>query len=133
MEGGILVHFTPKGETVKSHNYCDALRTKLKPVIRPERLGKLRKDFILLHENTRPYTASQTVKAVNEMGFELMEHPSGLDPRDFHMFDPMKEDQRGRRFSSDEEVTGTVQNWLKMQPKAFLTELKNCEMLETVR
>jgi hypothetical protein len=33
MEDVILVHFTPKGETVNSQNYCDVLRTKLKPAI----------------------------------------------------------------------------------------------------
>jgi hypothetical protein len=38
---------------------------------------------------------------------------------DFHTFDPMKEALRGRRFSSDEEVTDAVQNWLKTQPKNF--------------
>jgi hypothetical protein len=32
------------------------------------------------------------------------------------MFGSMKEAVRGR-FSSDEEVTGAVQNWLKTQPK----------------
>jgi hypothetical protein len=31
----------------------------------------------------------------------------------------MKEALRGRRFSSDEEVTGAVQSWLMMQPKIF--------------
>jgi hypothetical protein len=31
IKGAILVHFTPKGETVDSYNYCDVLRTKLKP------------------------------------------------------------------------------------------------------
>jgi hypothetical protein len=41
------------------------------------------------------------------------------------MFGPMKETLRGRRFSSYEEVIGTVQNWLKTQlKKLFLTELK---------
>jgi hypothetical protein len=41
------------------------------------------------------------------------------------MFGPMKEALRGRRFSSDEEVIGAVQNWLKTQPKNFfLTEFK---------
>jgi hypothetical protein len=30
MEGTILVHFTPKGETVNSQNYCDVLRMKQK-------------------------------------------------------------------------------------------------------
>jgi hypothetical protein len=29
------------------------------------------------------------------------------------MFGPMKEAVRGRRFSSNEEVTGMVQDWLK--------------------
>jgi hypothetical protein len=38
-------------------------------------------------------------------------------PRDFHMFCPMKEALRGRRFSSDEEVIGAVQNRLKTQQK----------------
>jgi hypothetical protein len=41
------------------------------------------------------------------------------------MFGPMKEALRGRRFSSDEEVIGSVQNWLKTQSKnVFLTEFK---------
>jgi len=31
----------------------------------------------------------------------------------------MKEALRGRRFWSDEEVSGAVQNWLKKQPKNF--------------
>jgi hypothetical protein len=43
------------------------------------------------------------------------------------VFGSMKEAPRGR-FSSNKEVIGTVQNWLKTQPKKkknfFLTELK---------
>jgi hypothetical protein len=37
MQGAILVHFTPKGETVNSQNYCDLLRTKLEPAIRSKK------------------------------------------------------------------------------------------------
>jgi hypothetical protein len=33
MEGEILIHFTPKGETFNSQNYCDMLRTELNPEI----------------------------------------------------------------------------------------------------
>jgi hypothetical protein len=33
------------------------------------------------------------------------------------MFGPMKEAVRGTRYSSDEEVMGVVQNWLKTRPK----------------
>jgi hypothetical protein len=41
MEGAILVHFTPKGETVNSQNYCDVLQKKLKHAIRSKCRGKL--------------------------------------------------------------------------------------------
>jgi hypothetical protein len=47
--------------------------------------------------------------------------PKGPDfaPSDFHMFSPVKEALRGRRFSSNEEGTDAVQNWLKTQPYNF--------------
>jgi hypothetical protein len=58
----------------------------------------------------------------------MMEHPPyrpDLAPSDFHKFDPVKEALRRRRFSTDEEVIRSVQNWLKTQPKNFfLMELK---------
>jgi hypothetical protein len=52
------------------------------------------------------------------------------------MFGPMTEVLRGRRFSSNEEVFGAVQNWLlKTHPKKFsLMELKKtCETLRPAR
>jgi hypothetical protein len=53
------------------------------------------------------------------------------------MFGSMEEALRRRKFSSDEEVIGVVQNWLKTQPeKVFLTKFKKkktCETLEPVR
>jgi hypothetical protein len=82
----------------------------------------------LLHDDVRPHTANHTVETVNELRFEVMEHPPyspNHAPSDFHMFGPIKESLRERRFSSDEEVIGAVQNWLKTQPVVlFLTELK---------
>jgi hypothetical protein len=38
------------------------------------------------------------------------------------MFGPMKEVLRGRKFSSNEEFIGAVQNWLKWRPKNFLSD-----------
>jgi histone-lysine N-methyltransferase SETMAR len=54
---------------------------------------------------------NQMIETLNEFGFGLMEHPPyspDLAPGGFHIFGPMKEALRGRRFSSDEEVTGAV-------------------------
>jgi histone-lysine N-methyltransferase SETMAR len=127
MEGEILVQFTPNGETVNSQNYCDVLVTKLKPEIRPKRREKLLKDVILLHEKARPHTVNQTVETINELGFELMEHPpysTDLAPSDFHMFGPMKEALRGRTFSSDEETSHWRGAKSVKDATLFLTEFK---------
>jgi hypothetical protein len=40
---------------------------------------------------------------------EHLPYRPDLAPSDFHMFGPIKEAQRGKRFSSDEEVIGAVQ------------------------
>jgi hypothetical protein len=50
-----------------------------------------------LDDNARSHTANQTLE-------------TDLTPSDFHVFGPKKEALRGRRFSSDEEVIGAVQN-----------------------
>jgi hypothetical protein len=49
---------------------------------------------------------------------------SGQHGGGFHMFGPVKEALRGRRFASDEEVIDAVQYWLMTQPETFfLTRL----------
>jgi hypothetical protein len=82
----------------------------------------------------RPSTSKteNNIQAVERMVWENTNH-SGRHYGGFHMFGQMKKALR-RRFLSD-EVSGTVQNWLKAQPKTFLMKLKKktCEMLEPVR
>jgi hypothetical protein len=39
------------------------------------------------------------------------------------MFGPMKEALRGRRSSTDEEVIGVVQNWLRRNQKTFFSDV----------
>jgi hypothetical protein len=47
----------------------------------------------------------------------LVHFTQSMKSSDFHIFGPMKETLRRRRFSSDEEVSGAVQNWLKTEKK----------------
>jgi hypothetical protein len=48
----------------------------------------------------------------------------------FHTFGLMKEALRGRRSSSDEEIIGAMQNWLKMQPKKLFSDGIKKELLK---
>ena len=45
-----------------------------------------------------------------------------LAPPDYHLFDPIKEALRGRRFTSDQEVKEAMHAWLAAQPKTFFSE-----------
>ena len=106
-DGVVAIHFTSRGETVNSVNYCDVLRTKLKPPIGSKCHGKLQKGVILQQDNARPHSAKRTAKTIKKLGFELLEHPlhsPNLAPSDFYTFGPLKKAVGGRRFAIDAEV-----------------------------
>jgi len=73
----------------------------------------LSKKVLLHHDNARPHTAAATVGTV-QPGFEHHHAPYSPDlaPSDYHIFRPLKEALRGRRFNSDEEVKAAVHTWL---------------------
>jgi histone-lysine N-methyltransferase SETMAR len=62
------------------------------------------KKVLLHHNNARPHTAATTVETVQQLGFEVLQHPpysSDLTPSDCHIFGPLKEVLRGCRFTSE--------------------------------
>ena len=77
------------------------------------------------HGNARPHTAAQTVKTINNLGWELLPHPPynpDLEPLDFHLFGPLKEFKRGTKAESDDKVKSDVSDWLRHQSKDFNAE-----------
>ena len=124
-KGPILEDYLEQGCTINSARYSDLLANKLKPAIRTKRRGLLSNKVLLLHDNARPHTAAQTVETINQLGFEVLEHPAyspDLAPSDYHIFGPLKDGLRGRRFSTDEDVKEAVHKWLHDQPKTFFLE-----------
>jgi len=75
----------------------------------------LSKKVLLHHDNARPHTAAGTVETVQQLGFKLLQHPPyspDLAPSDYHIFGPLKEAMRSRKFTSDEEVKEAAHTWL---------------------
>jgi hypothetical protein len=55
----------------------------------------------------------------------MLEHPAyspDLAPSDYHLFGPLKNALRGRRFYTGKEVREGVHKWLRDQPKTFFLE-----------
>jgi len=121
-QGPILETYQERETTVTSAMYCDMLQRELKPAIHSKRRGKLSKEILLLHDNVRLHTAAHTLETLKQLKWEAMEHPAyspDLAPSDFHLFGPLKNPLRGRRFSCDDDVKAAVHQWLRAQPKTF--------------
>ena len=55
----------------------------------------------------------------------MLQHPvysPDLAPCNYHLFAPLKNALRGRKFSSDEAVQKAVHEWLCDQPKTFFSD-----------
>ena len=94
----------------------------LRDAIRRKRPGLLTRGVLLLHDNTRPHTTRLTQEKINQLRWEVMEHPSyspDLAPSDYHLFGPLKTHLGGRHFANDAEVQNEVKTWLRKQSTQF--------------
>ena len=68
--------------------------------------------------------ASKSVRSSAPLALTISHPPYSPDlaSSDFHLFGALKENLKGRHFSSDEEVKTAVRKWLKTQPVKFYTE-----------
>jgi histone-lysine N-methyltransferase SETMAR len=106
---------------VNSESYCEVL-LKLWDIIHRKHPGQLAKGVLLHHDNTRPHTAQTTQEKIQELQWELLEHPPyspDLAHSDFHPHDLLKNHFLGKHFADDEEVKREVQKWVRQQSKDF--------------
>ena len=115
-QGPVLEHYQERGSTINNACYSEVLIDRLKPEIRSKRWGHLSKGIVLLHDNARPHTAAHTVETLQNLKFEVLAHPPynpELAPSDYHLFGPLKEALRGRRFTADQELKEAVHEILR--------------------
>jgi histone-lysine N-methyltransferase SETMAR len=92
--------------------YCEVL-LKILDVIRRKIPGQLARGLLL--DNARPHTALATQERIQQLQWELLEHPPyspDLAPTDFHLFGPLKNHLGGKCFA-EEEVETDLRKWLR--------------------
>ncbi|GBO31089.1 hypothetical protein AVEN_227311-1 [Araneus ventricosus] len=77
--GVLLVDIMQRGTTINAVAYVQTLR-KLRRAIQNKRRGMLTEGILLLHDNARPHTASQTLALLDFFGWEVLDPPP-LQPR----------------------------------------------------
>jgi hypothetical protein len=90
--GSAIAHFQKRGENINSAAYCPVL-LKLQDATRRKRPGQLARVVLLHHDNARTHTARATHWRIQELQWELLEHPPyspDLAPSDFCLFGLLK-------------------------------------------
>jgi histone-lysine N-methyltransferase SETMAR len=97
---------------VNSASYSEVL-LKFRVAIHRKHPSQLARGVVLHHDNARPNTAGATHVIIQELQWELREHPPyspDLAPSDFHLFGPLKKLHGGKRFADDEEAEMEVRS-----------------------
>jgi histone-lysine N-methyltransferase SETMAR len=105
--GVILIDVLHRDQTINSDVYVETLKKRFQRV-RPH---KGVTDVLLHHDSSRPHTSLHTRKAITDLQWTVLPHPSyspDLAPSDYHLFSPLKDAIRGKKFENDEEVISEV-------------------------
>jgi len=115
--GPLMLEWLETGGTVNANRFCDTLR-KMKTAIKNRRGGLLSKGVILLQDNARPHVADVCKDLIQHFRWEVVHnlpppYSPELSPCDFHA---TKKAVKERRFTDNDDVRDTVEEWFRTQP-----------------
>lgn len=123
-QGVILIDYLPHKTTMTSSYYAELLH-RLRGAIKEKRRGMISSIPLLLQDNAPVHTGQVAMAALQECSFQILSHPPyspDLAPSDYHLFPNLKKHLRGRRFSSDEDLKTSTEEWLSEQNTHFYSE-----------
>jgi len=113
-DGILLNDYVPKGQTINTE-YYSSLLVRVKDSLKEKHGGEFTKGVLFLHDNVPSHLAFATQKKLTYLDFHFLDHPpysTDLAPSDYHLFPGLKEQLKGRHFSSDAEVIAAAETWL---------------------
>lgn len=129
-QGVLLVDYLEKGATITGSYYAQLI-AKLREAIKEKRRGKLRKGVLFHQDNAPAHKSLIAMAAIRDAGFDIIDHPPyspDLAPSDYRLFPKLKEDLRGKKFSTNDEVMCAVNEWFDTVEQNFFQDA--IEMLE---
>jgi len=95
---------------------------QVKDILKEKHCGKATKGVLFLHNNALAHRVLAAQKKLAYLGFQCLDHPPyspDLAPSDYHLFPGLKNQLKGRHFSSDAEVIAAAETWLDGKPSEF--------------
>ena len=120
--GIIHFEFLERGETITAAKYCEQL-IRLDAAIREKRPALAnRRGIIFHHDNARPHVAQQTLLKLQELQWEILQHPAyspDIAPSDYHLFRSLQNSLSGANLRSEEAVRNQLINFFEEKPTSF--------------
>ena len=116
-DGILLIDYLPKSQTINM-KYYSSLLVQLKDILKEKCQGKVTKGFLFLPDNALAHQALATQKKLAYLAFQCHDHSTyspDLASSDYHLFPGLKEQLKGRHFSSDADVIAAAKTWLEGQ------------------
>lgn len=119
-----IIHFEllPRNKTITAAMYVEQLRRLAKAI--EEKRPNLQNHVILQHDNARPHTAKMTKLVIDELGWEVLDHPPyspDLAPSDFHLFRAISNGLRKKKFDNEAELKNWLNNWFGSKGSEFFS------------
>ncbi|XP_064073645.1 histone-lysine N-methyltransferase SETMAR-like [Vanessa tameamea] len=105
--------------------YCQQLQTMKEELAAKQPRLVNRSRPLLLHDNTRPYTAQQIAPKLDELQLECLRHPqNSLDPAptDYQFFRNLDNFLQGKKFNSDAAVQTAFKELIDSRPHGFFSK-----------
>ena len=107
-KGVLLVDFLPQGSTINTGVCCNTLKN-FHRVVQNKRRVMFSWGVVMIHDNTRPHTATQNlIVTFCWEQFDLPPYSPDLAPNDFHLFLHLKSFLACQWFHDDNEVREAV-------------------------
>ena len=120
MEGVIYWELMKSNVVITAAIYVQQLE-RVAQALRQKRPNSRHK-MILQHDNARPHVAKMTISAIQELKWEILQHPPyspDIAPSDFYLFRTIANDLRGVTFDNDEDVQIWLEEWFGSKDQAF--------------
>lgn len=120
--GVIHYSFLRPGETITAEKYCqyiDEMHDKLKIVL-PSLVN--RHGPLLLHDNAWPHTSHKTIAKLNELEYEVLQHPPyspDLSPTDFHFFKHLELLLKGKHHENEDSLKNSISEFINSKDQNF--------------
>jgi histone-lysine N-methyltransferase SETMAR len=122
MSGVIYFELLRNNETITADVYSQQLQRLNEVLLRKRPTLANQKDFILLHDNSRPHVAKLTQQKIERLEWEVLPHPTrspDLSPTDYHLFLSLRNYLCNKHCEDFDELKSDLTAFFESKPASF--------------